>query len=68
MDLKYMDVMTGKFLSSIYIINIVLRYWSSFLRVPERGLDKVIMGGVGGDIVILARWKTHFIREGESLS
>ena len=57
---KYVDIMPGEKLSSIYLANMELIYWSvcSFSR---RGWDGV--KGVG--VVIVARCKFHYIREHE---
>ena len=50
MDIEHVDIVTGEFLSSIWVANIDLRYWS--IR------SSMVIGrdGVGG-IVIIASWE-----------
>ena len=58
MDLKYLDIATGKFLSSIWVANIVFRNWTIHFFMVRRG-DSIKIG-VG--VIILASYEHHFIR------
>ena len=59
-----MDIMTGGKLSSIWLANMKLIYWS-VRSSGRRGGDEIKR--VDGVIVILARCDFHFIREYENL-
>ena len=55
MDIKYVDILTGKKLTPIWVFNVDLIYWSvcSFCRW---GRD-----GEKGGMVILASWGYYFV-------
>ena len=61
----YVDIMTGKKMSSFYLAIFPVIYWSgcSSSAVGGEGIEKE---GIG-IIVILARYRFHFIREHEDL-
>ena len=56
--MKYVDIATGEFMSSIQVVNIVLRYWSIRSSILRGGNElKSYEGGWG--IVILANKEKH---------
>ena len=61
MDIEYMDIVTGEFLFSILVANIVFCYWSiRYSVVRGGGFGKFIRGLKG--IVLLTSCKKLFIR------
>ena len=41
MDIEYVDIVTGEFLSSILVANVVLRYWSQGLGGEHRHISQI---------------------------
>ena len=62
MDIEYVDILTGKNLSSIYVANMELIYWS--IRLSSRREGNGVSVWI---IVILASYKFHLIRVHENL-
>ena len=58
-DRIYLDILTGKILSSIYLASMDITYWSVRSSSRRGGFG---VKGVNGGIAMLTSCKHHFIR------